>query len=350
MRTAPVVVAAVMVACLACTYDIPDLASRPDATGDDLSEASNDDSGDDQGSEAGSDGSDSSSGGHPGEAGPTDAGCTNGGSLCSCSGTSDCSTETPICAQAADVGADLGHAGFCTKPCCTSADCSAGAVCFASGQGGNYCVDPAWLGRSTPASSAIGGASCASGSECRSGLCASGTSGNVCADTCCSFAGSSAECASGSQCAFGFFQGSAGPDRHFAALCGPPGGAGTAGSPCSVSAECAGGFCYTGASSSFCVQPCAVPTECGSGYACQLDINGTDLYAACFQFAGGNAQGSQCDNFQNCLGGLCNGGLCSNPCFSDAVCTSGWRCKPEVDDSYPLGPQNQEYTVLACGP
>ena len=341
MRTAPVLVAAVLLACFACTYDIPGLA--PDAGGD--GETSTGEAGDDQGSESGMD-SGSSSGGHPGDAGPVDAGCTNGGSLCPCSGASDCATGTPICAEAVDVGADLGHAGFCTKACCTSADCSAGAVCFASGQGGNYCVDPAWLGRSTPASSAIGGASCTAGSECRSGLC----SASACADTCCSFAKSTAECASGSQCAFGFFQGSSSFDRHFAAICGPPGGAGTAGSPCSVSEECAGGLCYAGTGPSFCVQPCAAPSECGSGYACQLDIDGTDLYTACFQFSGGSPQGSQCNSFQNCLGGLCNAGLCSNPCFSDAVCTSGWRCQPELDDSYPLGPQNQEYTVLACGP
>jgi hypothetical protein len=345
MRTAPVLVAAVLLACFACTYDIPALRPGTDAGGDDEAEAAPGDDGNETGTDSGS-----SSGGHP-EAGPSDAGCTNGGSLCSCSSASDCATETPICAQSVDVGADLGHAGFCTQPCCTSADCSEGSVCFASGQGGNYCVDPTWLGRSTPASSAIGGASCTANGDCRSGLCIPGSSGKVCADTCCSFAKSGAECASGSQCAFGFFQGGASSDTHFGALCGPPGGASTAGSPCSVSSECAGGFCYSPAQGqSFCVQPCAAPDECGSGYACQLDINGTDLYVACFNFSGGAAQGSQCDNFESCLGGLCDDGLCSNPCFSDAVCTSGWRCKPELDDSYPIGPENQEYTVLACGP
>jgi hypothetical protein len=348
MRTPHVLVAAVLLACLACTYDIPGLLHMSDAGGDDEAEAA---PGDD-GSETGADSSSgSSSGGHP-EAGPSDAGCTDGGSLCSCGSASDCATGTPICAQSVDVGSDLGHTGFCTKPCCTSTDCSEGSVCFASGQGGNYCVDPAWLGRSTPASSAIGGAACTGNGDCRSGLCIAGSSGKVCADTCCSFAKSGAECASGSQCAFGFFQGGTSIDTHFAALCGPPGGAGTAGSPCSISSECAGGFCYAGEGPSFCVQPCAAPTECGSGYACQLDINGTDLYAACFNLGsnGTAPQGTSCSSPGYCLGLLCNAGYCSNLCFSDAVCTSGWRCKPELDTSYPLGPQNQEYTVLACGP
>jgi len=350
---APVLVAAVLVACFACTYDIPNLESRPGDGGSDPSEASGDDSSTDVGSGPGTDGSGSSSGGHLGDAGPGDAGCTGGGILCPCSGASDCSMGTPICAQAVDVGADLGHAGFCTRPCCTSANCSGGSVCFASGQGGNYCVDPAWLGRSTPASNALGGASCTSGTQCRSGLCVAGGSGKVCADTCCSFA-SSAECTGSTQCSLGFFQGT-GFDTHYAARCGPPGGAGTAGSGCSVSSECAGGLCYTDVMppySPFCVQPCAAPDQCGSGYACQLDINGNDIYAGCFNLEGNGTapQGASCTNFASCLGLLCNAGYCSNTCFSDAVCMAGWTCKPEQDDSYPLGPQGQEYTVLACGP
>jgi hypothetical protein len=353
MRTVLVLVAVAAVAvCFACTYSIPKLNSLSDA-GQVGTEASDGEPGFGDGNDGVDEGSGSSSGGHPGDAGMTDAACT-GGSLCPCSTASDCSTATPICAQAADVGGDLGHAGFCTKPCCTSGDCSAGSVCFASGQGGDYCVDPTWLGRSVPTTTAIGGAPCTSGAQCRSGLCI-GTTNQVCADTCCSFA-ASAECTGPTQCAFGFFQGTASFDTHYAARCGPVGGSGTAGSLCSVSSQCAGGLCYTNVppeDSAFCVQPCATQTECGSGFACQLDINGNDIYAGCFNLYGnGNApEGAGCSEYTSCLGGLCNAGLCSNICFSDAVCSvSGWSCKPELDTSYPLGPQNQEYTVLACGP
>src|ERR1019366_1307700 len=147
MRTAPVLVAAVLVACFACTYDIPDLASRPGDGGTDPSEASTDDSGSDVGSEPGSEGG----GGHlPDASSKGDGGCKGTGTLCPCNNASDCSTG--VCALSETVGAQLytaaGNASFCTTPCCTSIDCAAGTVCFASGVGGNYCVNPAWLGRS----------------------------------------------------------------------------------------------------------------------------------------------------------------------------------------------------------
>jgi hypothetical protein len=353
MRTAPVLVAAVAIAAgFACTYSIPALKLTSDG-GQVGTEASDGEPGFGDGNAGPDGGGGDSSGGHPSDAGTGDAACTDGGSLCSCSAASDCSTATPICALAIDVGGDLGHTGFCTKPCCTSGDCSAGSVCFASGQGGNYCVDPTWLGRSVPTASAIGGQPCMAGAQCRSGLCIGTSPNQVCADTCCSFA-SSAECTQGgsTQCAFGFFQGTASFDQHYAARCGPVGGSGIAGSLCSVSSQCAGGLCYTNVPppySAFCVQPCATQTECGSGYACQLDINGNDIYAGCFNLEGNGTapEGSQCSNYGSCLGGLCNAGLCSNICFSDAVCSvSGWRCRPELDTSYPAG----DPTVLACGP
>jgi hypothetical protein len=264
---------------------------------------------------------------------------------CPCANDSDCTTAKGvqgICALAADVGADLGHTGFCSQPCCTSANCDPGSVCFASGVGGNYCVNPAWLVRSSTLGGSIGGATCTSNAQCRSGLCA----GGKCADTCCSFADSSAQCASGTECAFGAFPGTS-PDIHFAPHCGAPGGTQTTGSLCTVSSECAGGLCYTDTANPFCVAPCSSPGECGGGFACQLDIQSGDIYAGCFQSDGATAQGASCTNYMQCLGGLCSAaGECTNICFSDSVCEGGWRCLPMLDDEYPAG----DPTVLACGP
>ena len=61
---------------------------------------------------------------------------------------------------------------FCTKPCCTTADCDSSTVCFATGAGGNYCVNPTWIGRTATFGTATGGAACKVDSDCRSGLCA----------------------------------------------------------------------------------------------------------------------------------------------------------------------------------
>jgi hypothetical protein len=348
MRAASVLAAPVLVTCLACTYSIPPLGQETDDAGD-LTEASVNDASVPDGDAAGSDegGGDAPSG--------TDSGaeCTDGGILCSCTSASSCSMPTPICAQLADLGSDLGHADFCTQPCCTSANCPAGSVCFSGGAGGSYCVDPAWLSRSSTLGTAIGGASCSSGGQCRSGLC---DGAGKCADTCCSFAASGAECASGSQCSFGTFPGAGSADKHFAAWCGPPGGAGQDGAQCSSSDQCAGGLCYTdtgGEYPPYCVQPCSTSAECGtSDVGCQLDAQGGDIYAACFpltsQLAGQGASCSGTNGYEECLGGLCNAqGMCTNICFSDAVCTvSGWTCKPMLDDEYPPGSP----TVLACGP
>ncbi|MGD0527775.1 MAG: hypothetical protein ABSE49_21760 [Polyangiaceae bacterium] len=339
MRTAAVLGLATIVACSACTYAVPQLHTDGSDGGIDPSEASIDESGGPEASTASDTGGGSTTDTTvPSEAGP----CTVN---CPCANDSDCTTAKGaegICAQSADVGADLGHTGFCSEPCCTSASCDPGSVCFASGAGGNYCVNPAWLARSTTLGDSTGGATCTSNAQCRSGLC----TGGKCADTCCSFADSSAECASGTECAFGAFPGTS-PDIHFAARCSAPGGAQTAGSPCSVSSECAGGLCYTNASNPFCVAPCSTSTECGGGYGCQLDIQGGDIYAGCFLVNGQDAQGSPCNDFTQCLGGLCSAaGECTNICFSDSVCEGGWRCSPMLDNEYPAG----DPTVLACGP
>ncbi|HEY3815973.1 MAG TPA: hypothetical protein VGL81_02325 [Polyangiaceae bacterium] len=346
MRTAPVLAAALFVAGSGCTYSIPGLAPGGSDGGVSTLEASAETStgGDDDGESPADTG-----GGPTGDASThmdASGGCTV---ACPCAHDSDCTTAKGaegICAQSADVGGDLGHTGFCSQPCCTSANCDPGTVCFASGAGGSYCVDPAWLGRSSTLGGDIGGATCTGNAQCRSGLCTSGK----CADTCCSFADSSAECASGTQCAFGAFPGTS-PDIHFAARCALPGGAQTAGSNCSDSSQCAGGLCYTNTGMGvppYCVAPCSTSAECGGGFACQLDVQADDIYAGCFNPEGQGAQGTACnDGFEQCLGGLCSAaGECTNICFSNTVCQSGWRCEPMLDSEYPPGSP----TVLACGP
>ena len=344
MRTAPALAAAIVVACVACTYSIPDLRdSVGDGGGVGTFEAS---------TEASNGGDDGTNPADTGVGPPGDssthmdaAPCTV---ACTCAKDSDCKTAKGaegICAQQADVGTDLGQTAFCSQPCCTSANCDPGTVCFAGGAGGNYCVDPKWLSRSTTLGGSIGGTTCTGNADCRSGLC----SGGKCADTCCSFANSGAECASGTQCSFGAFPGKS-PDIHFAAFCGPPGGAQTAGTDCSVSSQCAGGLCYTNTMGNpyFCVAPCSTSAECGGNFGCQLDTQEGDIYAACFNGAGQLAQGSACTNgFMQCLGGLCSAaGVCTNICFSDSVCNAGSRCQPMYDNGYPAG----DPTVLACLP
>ena len=340
----------VLVACFSCTYNIPDLRPGGGAgSGDDASalEASTaDGSGGADGSTADGLGSGDAStasdaqGGPPDAHGGGDAPCT--GVLCPCSGASDCTSG--ICAQSPTVGQSLYAASgsFCTSPCCTSADCPAGAVCFGSGQGGNYCVNPSWLGRSTTLGGGHGGASCTTDAQCRSGLCG----GNACADTCCSFAGSATECAGGDACAFGAFPGRVTFDHHFGGRCGTPSSIGLGyGASCNDSSQCAGGLCVSGG----CTNPCHDPSECGAGSACQLGIESGDIYVACFPWSATGAQGTGCSSDSVCKGDWClDTNVCSNACFTDADCVSGWHCTPQPDTP-PTG-SSGGYFVLACAP
>jgi hypothetical protein len=338
-------------------YSVPDVqdggtssgggdASR-DATGPNLDSSSS--SGGSNGS-----GSGGSSGG-AGDGSVSDASC-NGAVLCPCGNAMGC--KSGVCAQSMDVGATLfGKAGgnpFCSQACCTSRDCPSGTVCFASGEGGQYCVDPAWIGRATPASNAmntLGGSPCSTNADCRSGLCASG----ACADTCCSLASSGSECASQDSCVFGTFPGQQGIDTHFAPHCGATGPQ-PYGSLCTSNSDCQGGLCFQSGSSSNCTNPCRSQSECGSGNACQFYEQGGDLYSACFPLQMGQGTGdlgATCSMDLQCLGLYCNtgaqGGQCTGPCFTNADCAAvpGWRCTPQLSiGMLPTG----NYNALGCGP
>jgi hypothetical protein len=96
----------------------------------------------------------------------------------------------------------------------------------------------------------------------------------------------------------------------------------------------------------YCVEPCGSSSECASGSGCQLDFQGGDMYFACFPWPGNDAEDTSCDNNMQCLGGWCNGmDLCTNVCFADASCVSGWHCTPQDDEL-----SGTDYLVLACGP
>jgi hypothetical protein len=257
---------------------------------------------------------------------------------CKCSGAVDC--DSRICADSLTVTPTLyqevNH-GFCVQPCCTSNDCPGGFVCFATSAGGNYCIDPSLVGRSTPGS-AIGGTSCTSDSQCRSGLC-SGT----CQDPCCSMF-QSGECASGSVCRFGQFPGR-GVDVHYASHCTAPGGSTTTGNYCTSSSSCKSGLCYY----AFCTATCRDTAECGSGNYCNYQIDSSnDIFAGCFPGAGSVALGGTCTSDSQCATALCDqtSKRCTDVCYADSACgsVSGWWCRPEY---YKLGAAY--VSMLLCG-
>jgi hypothetical protein len=248
---------------------------------------------------------------------------------CKCSGDSDCASG--ICAAELTVSTALyqaaGGASFCTQPCCSSADCPTAGVCFATGAGGSYCVLPQWLDRATPVGSALGlgGATCSTNSDCRSGLCAS----HACADTCCSATLGSTECGGGAACRVAAFAG-VGFDTHVAPSCGP-------------SSSCNG---------SFLCGPCRNTTQCAPGQGCEYlptSLGSKDIAATCVATTSVLGEGVHCTGNANCASGFCdpNSNECTDACFADADCTlSGWHCRPEVVQVQSGG----SYSVLCCGP
>jgi hypothetical protein len=290
----------------------------------------------------------------PQETGGNDSGCNGLG--CSCTGPADCVSVMGLCSDKQSLTPGLyaqnGGVNFCTRPCCTSADCDANTVCYATAAGGNYCVKPAWLpGRSTSLGSAIGGASCTSNSQCRSGLCA----GNTCADTCCSTNGSSTECAAGNYCRFTNFPGTAKPDQNFSANCGPSPGTRPNASMCNGNTDCRSELCAsdTSFSNAYCHNACRGSSDCGSQGACAYVGDSGNVLAACV-LSNGNLQDGQSCNPMNdtCQTGFCSSSSlqCTDVCFSDADCTkSGWHCRPESLTVIVMGSPAGTYSVLACG-
>lgn len=282
----------------------------------------------------------------PAETGPTETSgpCRSIG--CKCSGGTDC--DSGICADQLSVTSGVwsaaGSAGFCTSPCCTSNECAAGSVCFATAAGGNYCVDPSWVQRSTALGTGLGGATCATGRDCRSGLCA----GTTCADTCCS-TGQAGECSGSDVCSFGDFPGAVTYDKSYVAMCAH-GGTGQNGANCSHNSDCESELCDATQFGN-CRNACRNTADCGGGgVSCAyITVTGdTGVVAACFPGAGNTPEGSSCQQDGDCQSQFCNptSKECTDVCFADSDCTkSGWRCRPEVVTVQAGG----SFSVLACG-
>ena len=275
---------------------------------------------------------------------------------CPCSGAAAC--DSAICGDQLTLTPELYAAtkgNVCTKPCCTSSDCESGSVCFAAGDGGNYCVVPEVVGRAAPGAKK-GGDTCASGVECRSGAC--GTAG-ACEDTCCSVAATT--CAGSAACRFGKFGGKVAFDSHYTFTCKPTSAPGNPGDSCSVGSDCKSNLCFaaTQFGSSRCREPCRGTSGCAAGYACtevllsSLPLQTNDLGVVCFpppQAPGAGILGGACAQDGDCRSLSCDATSkrCTDACFGDTDCAAvtGWRCRPTIVQVQGGG----SYSVLACGP
>jgi hypothetical protein len=259
-----------------------------------------------------------------------------------CNGDKACTSG--ICADSTIFGSP---GGVCTKPCCVSADCDSGFVCFGAGTGGNYCVKPDTLGRGALGNGG-GGGPCGAGSDCRSGVC----TGNRCEDTCCN----DGNCAAGTACSLTSFAG-----RTTFACINPPGPV-DPNAECRSDADCRSGICigYTDGISTYrrCSAACCGSSACGAfnvpgAFGTQIPVQvvcnddqvtgGTvPLCDSPKQGEGTGRVGDPCGNNGDCFSDRCVQRLCTDVCCVDADCgRPGWVCRPAQ-----VGPG----TYLRCMP
>jgi hypothetical protein len=140
---------------------------------------------------------------------------------------------------------------------------------------------------------------------------------------------------------------------HFAPSCGAAGSA-PFGNSCGGNGDCQGGLCYQTGMGGYCTQPCRVQ-NCGVGYACQIDQQGNDYYAACFPWMPDVPEGAACSIDDACQSDWClTSQVCTSICFTNADCSNvvpGWACTPQATpgtqaSTFPPG----SYVLLACGP
>jgi hypothetical protein len=249
---------------------------------------------------------------------------------CKCTGNTDCDSGLCLDKIAATTAlyAAAGMSDFCGQTCCTSEDCPTGTVCFGTAQGGNYCVNAAWLGdRVTTRSGLPGGSACMNDGQCRSGLCASP---GLCADTCCSTG--SSQCAAGTVCGFAQFPGpTTGFDTHYTANCIPPvaGLQQAGGQLCCADSDCKSNLCLANPSGTpICVDACRNSGDCGGGSVCSYllphsSVGSSDTVAGCWPPSTGmGGPGATCTAPAQCKNGLCVGTTCSDPCFVASDCVS----------------------------
>jgi hypothetical protein len=216
----------------------------------------------------------------------------------------------------------------CTKPCCTSADCDdptvQGFVCFPS-VGGDYCVDPTWIGLPKVAGMGLPGAPCPEGaSDCRSSVCTDGS----CQDTCCL----DSDCGGSSVCQDSTL------DGMDSFNCGPSGGSVVQGGDCEES-PCVSNLCVGDIFSGYCVGACCRDSDCndlsgGGATSCNWleigDLDGGDsVLRGCSSAInpGEGKAGATCTSGDDCKSGLCYAKtVCTTPCCVDSDCTGGWTC------------------------
>jgi hypothetical protein len=285
--------------------------------------------------------------------GGPEAGCRGIG--CPCASNASC--DSMLCADAPTVGSAVfnaaGGQSFCTAPCCTSAECSGTSVCFATGQGGNYCVNPAWIGRTVPTGAALGGAPCMSHAQCRSGWCNTTSTGGACADTCCATS-DMVQCQAGTWCQFGAFPGGVAFDKSYVGYCAT-GGFGGNFSPCTMNSSCQSELCDT-TTQYGCLAACRSSANCsGARESCVYlprsnppnPPNPPAIVAVCYGAAGMATEGAACTKNSDCASQFCDPSqVCTDVCFANSDCPkAGWRCRPEQVKVGDAGA-----VVLACGP
>jgi hypothetical protein len=264
--------------------------------------------------------------------GPRDVGgrCTDNAS---CKAGLLCGTSTILTAAITRSGS------VCTKPCCTSADCPNGFVCYATGTGGTYCVGAEAAGRPLPRGAGAPGSACSDPASCRSGLCASGR----CLDTCCR----DGDCATGSVCGRRSMDGPGGDGgplvTHIAWACTAPmdGGLENGDTNCVSNAECKNNNCATVPSPNRrCNPSCCSSADCSAfgGTCIYARVNtGGDYIKWCGSAPGASDNGTACTDTTGaeCKSRYCDVALdqCAKPCCTDADCATNEACRPSPEQT-----------------
>jgi MYXO-CTERM domain-containing protein len=206
------------------------------------------------------------------------------------------------------------------ESCVTAMDCASDEVCI---QGTGRCV------RRSISVPGLGTA-CEVDTDCESQECAELPSGRRCTLTCDGLDPRS--CPSGFYCDPGL------TDACGTGLCvAGKGGAGTFGSPCEASTECASLFCDRGV--------CTVPCDAAATDNCPAsDVCHPDAATGCGACLPPLPLGEACLTNIQCASALCYSddpaaeGVCSTPCAADDDCPGELRCAPAGDEGLCLPP------------
>lgn len=206
-------------------------------------------------------------------------------------------------------------ASKCRQKCALGDDasCGAGFVCAQiQGQAYGACIE----GDSPTLKGA--GEACAGGQECASGLCVGLTSvAYACADPC----GAGGSCAEGFACA---------PLTGGGGACLPTGDLGELGATCEFNTDCKSDICIkvTGPNAPadpFCTQACGA---CPCGMECVEFVGGESFCEPTAKVAC-VPTGIPCGASSECIGGVCDGGVCADTCSVVAPdCAPGLACRP----------------------